>query len=992
MGRDRGSYDGYDRAGRPTPPRGPSRPDGGRPPGSRGGMTPPGYPGGNGRGPSDPRGPGGPRSIAPGGYGNGSSRRPMNGPGYGQSDPRDQRGHTLGSRARDLSRSMSRQLSAMARGAGRVARREAQAIANAGARPQLPATPPPGIAEMLELPIHRRSRIRLRARKWRLSRVRQNPVGYFAVMLSAAMLLVAVLAGGSAGGVYAYNYYGSHKGQIAQLYHSTKTGGSTVIYDRNGQLLYTVRNDNGFNYYRPLSQISALVQKATLDTEDHTFYSPTNIGIDFQGTARALLSDLTHSGQTQGGSTITQQLVKNLVLRDTRQVYERKLNEIILAIGVNNDYTKANILEMYLNTIDYGDQNQGIEAAARNFFGIKPGEKVVNGQKVEIPANTYLTLPQVALLVGLPNAPTLYLPTQYTACKGMDRCPDTQWDNPCVERPDNPQGACTPNENYDYLTDGHEWQDWMRARDVLDNMVQYGDITQAQRDQALQQVHDILLNHEVKHWAGLNTGSAADTTKKAPHFVDYVEQEIYQELGVDPDQLAAKGWTVYTTLDLTLDEKVASSLQYYLNGDPKTHTYTRQWYCGGAGSCTDSALSISANAHNGAVVAIDPRTGDILAMVGSVNYGSKSKHVLGYNNVTVAPRQLGSSVKPVVYSTAFQMGWTPATIMQDQPICFPIQDSGNTGPTCKGWYSPHNYEAGNYAGRAPLRENLANSLNVAATEALSFVGGTPDTSANVLAMANRLGIKTWKANAIGPTTALGDQNTRLIDLTSAFGTFANGGKRAPYRSILMIKDADGNVIYPTPSMTPPDKAPPTHQVLSPQAAYMITSILTDNNARAADFGSDNPLYFGNDHPGIEIAAKTGTASGHSDNSGPSNIVTVGYSPYLTIGVWVGNSDGGPDADMTPGIIGVTGAGYVFHDVMEWSITHYKWPAQSHFPVPQDMARGTFNCTTGLAPYKDDPLKPCPITGNKNLYSGFGSGAARRSNTDWYIQGQVPGVS
>src|SRR5262249_5964697 len=163
------------------------------------------------------------------------------------------------------------------------------------------------------------------------------------------------------------------------------------------------------------------------------------------------------------------------------------------------------------------------------------------------------------------------------------------------------------------------------------------------------------------------------------------------------------------------------------------------------------------------------------------------------------------------------------------------------------------------------------------------------------------------AKDFGPTTALGAQDTRLIDLTSVFGTFANGGRRTPYRSILMIKDADGNVIYPTPTMKQPDKAPPSYQVCSPQVAYKITSILTDNDARAADFGTENPLFFP-EFPGIDIAAKTGTASG---KNGPSDIVTMGYTPYLALGVWVGNSDG---SDMNAGIIGVTGAGYVFHDV------------------------------------------------------------------------------
>ena len=570
---------------------------------------------------------------------------------------------------------------------------------------------------------------------------------------------------------------------------------------------------------------------------------------------------------------------------------------------------------MYLNTIDYGDQNQGIEAAARNYFGLKPSKEIVDGVPREIPANLSLTLPQIALLVGLPNAPSYYLPTQYSdktySCN--EQCDDSLWDNPCVGDPR--AGPCIPSATYDWGTSGHEWLDWRRARTVLQSMVAVKDITQTEASAALQQVHDILLRHEVQHWASVEKASPADATKKAPHFVDYVLEELYTDFGIDPASLATRDWSIYTTLDLNLDEYAAKQLDYYID-----ERHTVQWPAYAKNDCgpgCDLPLAQTQNAHNGAVMAIDPRTGDILAMVGSVHYGSADPDVLGYNNMTTAVRKMGSTVKSIVYATAFQMGWNPAIVLQDEPICWPTASSDPdavdaAAPACKGYYVSHNDDPTSFSGSAPLRFDLANSLNPGATEALSFIGATARTSAPFVDMARRLGITSVTRERMGPATALGDQEIPLIEMTSASATFANGGTRAPYRSILQIQDASGHVLYPSPSLSDPRNPSSTAQVLSPQADYMLTSILTDNKARAAEFGSDNPLAFP-DHPGVEIAAKTGTAAGVG---GPSDTVTVGYSPYLAVGVWVGNTPG--NDDMGPGIIGISGSGYIFHDVMEWA--------------------------------------------------------------------------
>ena len=840
----------------------------------------------------------------------------------------------------------------------------------------------------------------MRARKWRLGRVRPNPIGYAILFAVTASLLVSVVGAGGVGTVYAVNYYGQHQAAI-QAIANEKYLQSTVIYDRNGQELYTKPRDTGINIYVPLSQISPLLAKATIDTEDHTFYSPSNVGIDFYGTIRAAVADLSHGGNAQqGGSTITQQLVKNLVLHDTSKAIQRKLNEAILAYGVTRQYTKDQILEMYLNTIDYGDQNQGIEAAARNYFGLKE-QKNPNGGP-DIMANQQLDLAQAAMLAGIPNAPTLYQPDQFTptctdALAQANKCDDSMWVKACVG--DQTISNCyfnNPNPDFDFITQGHEWLVYQRSEVVLSSMLRYSDITQAQYDQALQEIHTILLQHKVYHWAGVAGGDAFGTLKEAPGFVDYVTDVLYRDYNIDLNDPATSGLKIWTTLDYNLEQEAEKAASYYINGD-KNGTYTLAWpeYCPGsqASVCTLPALKNSSNVHNTALVAIDPHTGDIMAMVGSVKYGDTTPQVLGYNNITISSlRSMGSSTKPLVYSTAFQMGWTPGVMMQDTPVCFPNQSStpkeaDQDAPACKGYYTPHNYEPESFTGYAPLRYNLGNSFNIAATEAMSFVGDGPSTAGAFLDMAQRLGVTTLKAGQMGPTTALGTQPIPLLQLTGAYATFANAGRRAPYRSILRIEAPTGQVIYQA------SPTPPTYQVMSPQSAYMLTSILTDNNARVADFNVHNPLRF--DDPGLgannynfpAVAAKTGTSQG---NVGPRDIVTMGYSPYLALGVWAGNTD---SSDLQPGIIGIAGAGYIFHDVMAWAIKNYNWPAGTEFPRPPGLAFGQFNCQSGLAPYKGTKPSVCveqpyhPNRQTADLYVGYGSTVYGHEDQDWYIQGQ-----
>jgi membrane peptidoglycan carboxypeptidase len=736
----------------------------------------------------------------------------------------------------------------------------------------------------------------------------------------------------------------------------------------------------------PKSQISSKLQWATIDLEDHSFYS--NIGVDFVGTIRAALSDVS-GGATQGGSTITQQLVKNIVAKDSTQTLTRKLNEAILAYGVTQQFDKAQILEMYLNTIPYGDSNQGVEAAAKNYFGL---QQSVDAKNEVVTANMKLSWAQAALLAGLPNAPTLYLPIQYSCSKAP--CPQSKWDNPFQD----PNAPCGPHiASFGpewYLTHGHEWLDYCRAREALDAVAQYGvgdgsvSFTSADYAQADAELTDMLVHQTIYHWKAYNDAGTQQknaTSVKAPHFVDYVVQQMADNFGIS--DLGNAGLTIYTTLDLNLQNVAQQTIHHYID-----ESYHEPWYY----PLDNDPLSVASNAHNGALVAIDQNSGDIMAMVGSADYYSKDPHVLGYNNITTSKlRSMGSSTKPLMYATAFQMGWNPGVMLQDIPICFPVPNPDPTyvdpaAPACKGWYVPHNYEENQFSGTIPLRRMLDGSLNIPATESMEFVGATPDTSDAFLSMAQRLGVTTLSKNRMGPTTTLGTQEIPLLQLTGAYATFANLGKRHAPRAILRIETGSGQQLYPVLPGPQVAQVGPGEQVLSPQAAYMMTNVLSDNFARTPFFKAYNPLHLDPDFPNLQIAAKTGTSSG---TTGPNDIVTVGYSPMLTVGVWVGNTDA--NDPMTAGIIGIAGAGYVFHDVMDWAAKNYKWAPDASFPIPPGLASGTFNCNTGLAPYKDSTpadldcvAHPAPGFSGVNPYDPD-HGINHRPDTDIYIQGQIP---
>ncbi len=551
-------------------------------------------------------------------------------------------------------------------------------------------------------------------------------------------------------------------------FHATQT----IFYDRNGVELYKTGGA-----HQPinvgLNQVPRPLVLATLAAEDADFYK--HQGIDPESLTRATYKNVFTDDQ-QGGSTITQQLIKNTYLSPDRTV-TRKLKEMTYAISIEQKFTKDQILERYLNEVYYGQQSYGVADAARTYFG-----KDLN----------QLDLAQATMLAGLPSAPTLYSPLG-----------------------DNPERAK------------------QRQKYVLDRMVKLSYITKEQAEAAYAEPLAYTKQEQVLH---------------APHFVFYVKQQLAKLYG--DDVVDQGGLKVYTTLDLN---KQTAAEETVRAGVAEVARY---------------------GATNGALVAADPKNGEILAMVGSVDFANDT--IGGKVNVTTADRQPGSSFKPFIYLAALKSGLGANTVLHDRPTTF-----YNT-------YAPRNYD-GTYKGNVTMRYALANSLNVPSVELLDKVGTKPS-----LDLAHEMGITTLNdPDRYGLSLVLGGGEVKLLDMTSAYGVIANGGVSPGRASVTRVLDHQGKPLYERKVAPKP--------VLDPSIAFIMTNILSDNTARTLDFGANSPLNFGS----RPAAAKTGTTNDFKDNW------TVGYTPNLVVGVWVGNSDGRP----MEGISGVQGAAPIWNAAM-----------------------------------------------------------------------------
>ncbi|MBC7260222.1 MAG: PBP1A family penicillin-binding protein [Chloroflexi bacterium] len=643
----------------------------------------------------------------------------------------------------------------------------------------------------------------------------------FAIASAAA---VALFFAALAVGVVLYARIARNLPPPEELRARSATFLSTKIYDRNGGLLYEIFDPyGGKRTLVPLSQISPYVRNATIATEDANFYR--HPGFDPLSVLRALWYDVTERRIVSGGSTITQQLVKTLFLTPEVSL-KRKITEAVLAAEITRRYSKDEILEIYLNEINYGNLAYGIEAAAETYFGKTAAA---------------LDLAESAFLAGLPQAPALYDPyAHFDAAK-------------------------------------------KRQRVVLQLMVEQGYITSAQAEAAAQQALNLVPPR---------FGS------EAPHFVAYVREILEQKYGTEV--LYRGGFQVYTTLDPQMQAIAQRAVSEHI-------AQVRDPY----------------HATNGALVALDVHTGEILAMVGSADFNDKS--IDGQVNVTLRLRQPGSSIKPITYLTAFEMGWTPATVILDMETEFP---DGANPP-----YKPHNYDNKEH-GPVTVRTALANSYNIPAVKALQFVG-----LKNMLETAHRLGITSLNRPDYGLSLTLGGGDVTLLEMVGAYQALANGGVRLPPTPIRRIVDSQGHVI----ESLNPNRG---EQVVSPQHAYLITSILSDNKARLPAFGPGNLLEIGR-----PAAAKTGTTDDYRDGW------TIGYTPDLAVGVWVGNSDNSPMKRLP----GVRAAGPIWNRFMKEALQSVP---PKEFVRPPGIVTAEICTVSGSA-----PSEVCPARGTEVFVAG-----------------------
>ncbi len=656
------------------------------------------------------------------------------------------------------------------------------------------------------------------------------------LLFTIALGLMAAVGGfGTVGAVYAY--YSQQLPPAEEIGERTISSFKTTkIFDRTGtHLLYELLPpEGGDRTFVSLYQIPEHVRYATIALEDRTFYE-NPAGINIEGLLRAAINNL-RGLPVQGGSSIAQQLIRNVVMTAEEKYersYARKIKEVILAYELTRQYPgvegKDKILEWYLNTVSYGFPT-GIEAAAEFYFGKHVQE---------------LSLAEGAMLVHLPNAPGL---------------------NPI----DNPTEAKK------------------RQEIVLDQMYLQGYISSEEAWEAKQEDLTIV---------------SKPFDISAPHFVMYVRRLLEDKFGFD--MVYRGGLKVRTSVDLDLQTKAEQIAREHVE------------------SVRDN------NVTNAAVVVIDAPTGEILTMVGSLDYFDPD--IDGQVNVALSERQPGSSFKPFTYVTAFSQGYTPATMIMDVRTSFP--DDPNPP------YVPENHDRKSH-GPVQARYGLAQSLNVPAVAMLYWAGVD-----NVLDTAHRMGINTLNRDFYGLSLTLGGGEVTLLDLTYGYSVFANGGTmvgepvpaeqvKPGFRqlnpvAILSVENAQGNVIY---DYTEPQR----QEILRPELAYLISDILSDERARLGTYSPGSPVNLS-----PNVAVKTGTTTDYRD------AWTMGYTTQSVVGAWVGNSDNTP----MDGIYGSRGGGPIWRGVMEIMLERNP---DVEFEEPPNLTWLDVDTVSGLLPTEYTP--------------------------------------
>ncbi len=647
-----------------------------------------------------------------------------------------------------------------------------------------------------------------------LHRPRFHHIG-LQVLLSLVVILGAVFLAGTglavAAGLRMYSFYADELPDITSLTVWEEEFQTVRIYDRTGKHLLLSSLDprpfSGDRTYVPLEEMSPWIWKSALALEDRSYW--TNPGISLRGISRAFISNLA-GGEVQGGSSITQQLIKNVAIPHelrAQRSYARKIRELILALELTRRYDKQQILEWYLNFNFYGNLAYGIEAASRVYFGKSSSE---------------LNLAEAAMLAPIP---------QYQAM------------NPFFL----PERAKS------------------RQRIALDAMVEAGYIDQPQADAAFEE--------ELIYSSGV---SEHFDIRLAPHFGLYVLDQLKREFNTveDPFFIWRRGLSVRTTLDLDLHQYATETANRYVRLLAKADK----------------------NVSNASVVAIEPATGEVKVMVGSIDYEDRT--IDGQVNVALSDRQPGSSFKPYVYIAALEKGMTAADMLLDVRTPFTLDDGSI--------YVPENFDR-SYHGPVSLRTALARSYNIPSIKIMDIVG-----VGDAIRTSQRLGITGLDRGTqyYGLSLVLGGGEVSLLDHTYAYSVLGNGGKMAGkpvpvqeqktgFRTldpvvILEVKDASGNLIQQ-------QEAPQQKEVVAPEIHHIISDILSDDRARAAAFGFNSVLTL----PDRPVAAKTGTTDNIRDTW------TLGYTPQLAVGVWVGNTDNSPMEDLS----GLSGAAPIWNAVM-----------------------------------------------------------------------------
>ncbi|HCQ31319.1 TPA: penicillin-binding protein [Candidatus Collierbacteria bacterium] len=606
---------------------------------------------------------------------------------------------------------------------------------------------------------------------------------------------------------------------------------TTQILDRNGVLLYKIYKDEN----RTLVSLDSLpphVKNAFLSAEDKDFYF--HKGFSLPGLFRAFYKNI-FDDRMEGGSTITQQLIKNTLLTSEKTII-RKTKEIILSIKTERLFSKDKIFEMYLNQVGFGGPAYGIQEAARQYFDIDAKD---------------LDLAQTAYIAGLTRAPSKY--------------------SPFGDQPD-------------MAIDRQQW--------VLGQMYRNGQISKTDLDQSLEEKLDF---------------RSAKIEIKAPHFVMLVKRLLIDQLG--ENVVTQGGLKVYTTLNSNLQDQVQKIV-------------------------TEEIEKLKPlNVGNGSALIANPKTGEVLSMVGSKDYFNLKEN--GQVNLTMALRQPGSSIKPLNYALFFENGNGPATVIEDKPITIYL-------PGQEAW-TPKNYD-GKFHGSITLRQALASSYNIPSVLLL-----TQNGPSNFASFAKKLGITTWEdSSRYGLSMALGSLEVRMVDLATAYSAFANQGISTPLNTILSVEKPDGkkirlsicssgkNKITEVTGVNAEDSRCNSKKAISPTTAYLISDILSDNTARSPAFGTNSVLNI----KSAKVSVKTGTSNDLKDNW------TIGYTSNFLVATWVGNNDNTPMSQIASGITGASPIwAKIFNLILETnhepkSLT----PPENLIKVPICILTGTLTCT------------------------------------------------